>query len=137
MTAPVTLWMTGGPGCSSEVALFGENGPCTVNEGGNATIRNPYSWNGKSNLLYIDQPTGTGFSYVRSLPPLPPQFCQLSVSRCGASCLTSGCVFIGTGSGPGLQRDPGRQHVYDFLQQFFQGALAVPDPRFLCIRRVL
>lgn len=29
-TDPVVLWMTGGPGCSSEVALFGENGPCTV-----------------------------------------------------------------------------------------------------------
>ena len=55
--------MTGGPGCSSEVALFGENGPCSVNAGGNDTIHNPYSWNAKSNLLYIDQPTGTGFSY--------------------------------------------------------------------------
>lgn len=62
-TDPVTLWMTGGPGCSSEVALFGENGPCSVNAAGNATIHNPYSWNAKSNLLYIDQPTGTGFSY--------------------------------------------------------------------------
>jgi carboxypeptidase C (cathepsin A) len=62
-TDPVTLWMTGGPGCSSEVALFGENGPCSVNAGGNATIHNPFSWNAKSNLLYIDQPTGTGFSY--------------------------------------------------------------------------
>jgi cathepsin A (carboxypeptidase C) len=61
--APVVMWMTGGPGCSSEVALFGENGPCSVNEAGNDTITNKYSWNSKANVLYIDQPAGTGFSY--------------------------------------------------------------------------
>merc|ERR1719345_52748 len=62
-TDPVVLWMTGGPGCSSEVALFGENGPCQVNAAGTNTTNNPYSWNTKANLLYIDQPAGTGFSY--------------------------------------------------------------------------
>lgn len=25
--APVVLWLTGGPGCASEIALFYENGP--------------------------------------------------------------------------------------------------------------
>jgi carboxypeptidase C (cathepsin A) len=55
--------MTGGPGCSSEVALFGENGPCSVNANGTDTIKNPYSWNSKASVLYIDQPAGTGFSY--------------------------------------------------------------------------
>jgi cathepsin A (carboxypeptidase C) len=60
---PVVLWMTGGPGCSSEVALFGENGPCQVNKDGSNTTSNPFSWNTKANLLYIDQPAGTGFSY--------------------------------------------------------------------------
>eukprot|EP00658_Telonema_sp_P-2_P006977 TRINITY_DN1260_c0_g1_i2.p1 TRINITY_DN1260_c0_g1~~TRINITY_DN1260_c0_g1_i2.p1 ORF type:complete len:250 (-),score=79.62 TRINITY_DN1260_c0_g1_i2:21-770(-) len=60
---PVVLWMTGGPGCSSEVALFGENGPCTVNADGSGTETNPYSWNSKASLIYIDQPAGTGFSY--------------------------------------------------------------------------
>jgi len=62
-TDPVVLWMTGGPGCSSEVALFGENGPCSVNKLGTDTISNPYSWNTRANVLYIDQPTGTGFSF--------------------------------------------------------------------------
>jgi cathepsin A (carboxypeptidase C) len=62
-TAPVVLWMTGGPGCSSEVALFGENGPCQVTADGSATTSNPWSWNNEANLLYIDQPAGTGFSY--------------------------------------------------------------------------
>eukprot|EP01061_Rhynchopus_euleeides_P021696 TRINITY_DN353_c0_g1_i4.p1 TRINITY_DN353_c0_g1~~TRINITY_DN353_c0_g1_i4.p1 ORF type:complete len:466 (+),score=199.44 TRINITY_DN353_c0_g1_i4:46-1398(+) len=60
---PVVLWMTGGPGCSSEVALFAENGPCSVNQNGTGTIPNPYSWNSNATLIYIDQPTGTGFSY--------------------------------------------------------------------------
>eukprot|EP00049_Salpingoeca_infusionum_P017049 m.351600 g.351600 ORF g.351600 m.351600 type:complete len:446 (-) comp16290_c0_seq1:184-1521(-) len=62
-TAPVVLWMTGGPGCSSEVALFFENGPCKVNKQGTGTTPNPYSWNTNANLLYIDQPAGVGFSY--------------------------------------------------------------------------
>ena len=57
------LWMTGGPGCSSEVALFGENGPCKVSTDGTSTTINPYSWNKNATMIYIDQPTGTGFSY--------------------------------------------------------------------------
>ena len=50
-TDPVVLWMTGGPGCSSEVALFGENGPCTVGPQGDDTHLNPHSWNSRANLL--------------------------------------------------------------------------------------
>jgi cathepsin A (carboxypeptidase C) len=62
-SAPVVLWLTGGPGCSSEVALFGENGPCKVNAAGTGTVKNDFSWNEHANLIYVDQPTGTGFSY--------------------------------------------------------------------------
>ena len=61
-TDPILLWLTGGPGCSSELALFTENGPCKVNSEGTDTTNNPYSWNTQANLLYIDQPPGTGFS---------------------------------------------------------------------------
>jgi carboxypeptidase C (cathepsin A) len=60
---PLLLWLTGGPGCSSEIALFAENGPCSLDEQGVNTIVNPYSWNSKANLLYVDQPSGTGFSF--------------------------------------------------------------------------
>ncbi len=60
-TDPLVLWLTGGPGCASEVALFYENGPYQFNE--DSTLKsNPYSWNAVSNLLYVDQPIGTGFS---------------------------------------------------------------------------
>mmetsp|Transcript_13756 Transcript_13756/g.47975 ORF Transcript_13756/g.47975 Transcript_13756/m.47975 type:complete len:450 (-) Transcript_13756:97-1446(-) len=62
-TDPVVIWMTGGPGCSSELAALGENGPCTVDAGGASTTSNPYSWNSNANLVYVDQPAGTGFSY--------------------------------------------------------------------------
>jgi len=62
-TDPVVLWMTGGPGCSSELALFFENGPYTVNDNLSLSV-NPYSWNTFANLLYIDQPVGTGFSFA-------------------------------------------------------------------------
>ncbi|KAI3595070.1 carboxypeptidase s1 [Moniliophthora roreri] len=55
-TAPITLWLNGGPG------LFNENGPCTVSTDKNTTHFNPYSWNNVSNMLYLDQPFGAGFS---------------------------------------------------------------------------
>ena len=62
-SSPVVLWMTGGPGCSSEIALFGENGPYVVNADA-ATLRvSEFGWDAVSNLVYVDQPIGTGFSY--------------------------------------------------------------------------
>jgi len=61
-TDPLVIWFTGGPGCSSEIAFFYENGPYTLNQNLSLNI-NPYSWNTFSNILYVDQPVGTGFSY--------------------------------------------------------------------------
>jgi carboxypeptidase C (cathepsin A) len=61
---PFTLWLNGGPGSDSLIGLFEENGPCTINENLTA-VYNPYSWNNVSNMLYISQPVGTGFSYQK------------------------------------------------------------------------
>lgn len=64
-TDPVILWMTGGPGCSSELALFFENGPFKVKPD-MSLEPNPYSWNSFANLIYVDQPVGTGYSYANT-----------------------------------------------------------------------
>jgi len=98
---PVVIWLTGGPGCSSELALFYENGPFNI--ANNLSLSwNDYGWDKviavllllfwwpwfqfplihdnyassinkfsvtidlwqASNIIFVDQPTGTGFSYT-------------------------------------------------------------------------
>ena len=60
--APTAIYLAGGPGYSSIDAM--SDFPCFVNPDSNSTTLNPHSWNNKVNMLYIDQPIGTGFSYV-------------------------------------------------------------------------
>ncbi|KAL1965533.1 hypothetical protein VTN77DRAFT_5616 [Rasamsonia byssochlamydoides] len=65
-TAPLTIFINGGPGSSSMVGLFQEVGPCEVveistNELG--TQAREWGWDRSSNLLFIDQPNQVGFSY--------------------------------------------------------------------------
>ncbi|GME24387.1 carboxypeptidase s1 [Neofusicoccum parvum] len=59
---PMTLWLNGGPGSDSMYGLFLEHGPCNVTAD-LKTKWNPYSWNEVSNMLYLSQPMGVGFSY--------------------------------------------------------------------------
>ncbi|KAK7574415.1 hypothetical protein V9T40_011606 [Parthenolecanium corni] len=63
-SAPLVLWLQGGPGCSSLYGLFEENGPFFVTKRG--LKRRKYSWTKDFNVLYIDQPIGSGFSFTNS-----------------------------------------------------------------------
>ncbi|KAL6761011.1 Alpha/Beta hydrolase protein [Haematococcus lacustris] len=61
-SAPVVLWMTGGPGCSSELAVLFENGPYTLTANGTLE-ENEFGWDTYHHMIYVDQPINTGFSY--------------------------------------------------------------------------
>ncbi|XP_055918950.1 venom serine carboxypeptidase-like [Eupeodes corollae] len=61
-TAPVVLWLQGGPGASSLFGLFTENGPFKFS-GDKLGVRE-FRWNKNLNLIYIDNPVGTGFSFA-------------------------------------------------------------------------
>ncbi|KAI6701495.1 hypothetical protein NL676_015819 [Syzygium grande] len=63
---PMMLWLTRGPGCSSLSGLIYEIGPSNFNydnSSGNrpSFLLNPYSWTKVANIIFLDQPVGTGF----------------------------------------------------------------------------
>lgn len=61
--APLSIWLQGGPGVPSSQAAVGENGPCMVLEDSKTTELDPWSWNDKVNMMYIDQPVQVGYSH--------------------------------------------------------------------------
>ncbi|KAE8037303.1 hypothetical protein FH972_009903 [Carpinus fangiana] len=66
---PLLAWLNGGPGCSTFVAFFYANGPLSFDsnyDGKLPTLKlNPYTWTKFLNVLFIDSPVGTGFSYSK------------------------------------------------------------------------
>lgn len=63
--APLLLWLQGGPGKSALFGLFLENGPLGIDAKGKlyrrqTTLRN------FANVIYLDQPAGSGFSFTAS-----------------------------------------------------------------------
>ncbi|KAJ3496547.1 hypothetical protein NLG97_g2582 [Lecanicillium saksenae] len=75
------IWVNGGPGCSSEDGALMEIGPYRVKDK-DTLVMNNGSWNEFANLLFVDNPVGTGFSYantdsyVHELTEMAEQFVQ-------------------------------------------------------------
>ncbi|KAL8541612.1 hypothetical protein ACS0TY_002759 [Phlomoides rotata] len=68
---PLILYLLGGPGCSSFSAIVLGIGPLMfdniqINTTIPSLVLNPYSWTKVANILFLDQPVGTGFSYANS-----------------------------------------------------------------------
>ena len=59
------LWLNGGPGCSSMDGALMEVGPYRLKDDHTLEYNNG-SWDEFANLLFVDQPIGTGFSYVNT-----------------------------------------------------------------------
>ncbi|KZV17786.1 hypothetical protein F511_01595 [Dorcoceras hygrometricum] len=68
---PLVLWLTGGPGCSGFSGLVYEIGPLrfdvsSFNGDLPRLVLNPYSWTKAANIIFLDSPVGTGFSYGKT-----------------------------------------------------------------------
>jgi len=65
--APLMLWLQGGPGGSSLFGLFVESGPFQVvklDEDIYDVTDRQVTWSDSYNMIYFDQPAGTGFSFT-------------------------------------------------------------------------
>lgn len=67
----LVLWLTGGPGCSGFSGLVFEIGPLAFDyknsdRSSPKLMVNPYSWTKVANVIFVDSPVGTGFSYANS-----------------------------------------------------------------------
>ena len=59
------LWLNGGPGCSSMDGALLELGPFRFQGNGTlARVARGMAWNEYADVVYVDQPVGTGFSIV-------------------------------------------------------------------------
>lgn len=64
-TAPLAIWLNGGPGCSSLIGMLQEIGPYIAGnhyEQGDILRENPHSWNKVAHLLFLESPAIVGFS---------------------------------------------------------------------------
>nr|XP_040254892.1 serine carboxypeptidase-like 50 [Aegilops tauschii subsp. strangulata] len=68
---PLLLWLQGGPGCSGLVGNFFELGPYLVAPDAASLSRNPFAWNRRFGLLFLDSPLGTGLSAAPSPATIP------------------------------------------------------------------
>ncbi len=65
-STPLLVWLNGGPGSSSMVGAFEENGAYPVHRKRLEFFRNPFAWNEVFDVAFVDQPVGVGFSTASS-----------------------------------------------------------------------
>ncbi|ORY14940.1 carboxypeptidase cpdS precursor [Clohesyomyces aquaticus] len=58
----ITIWLNGGPGCSSLEGFLQENGPILWQYGTYKPVYNPWTWVNLTNMVWVEQPVGTGFT---------------------------------------------------------------------------
>lgn len=69
---PLVLWINGGPGSTSMFGLFLENGPLRVTKTGTGLddfqikLSSEGSWVDIADVIFLDQPVNTGFSYGKT-----------------------------------------------------------------------
>jgi len=71
LNPPLVIWIEGGPGCSCQQSLFLEHGPYRLLPNSSDYISSPYSWNNIADVLYTDQPLGTGLSNCSDISRIP------------------------------------------------------------------
>ena len=54
LSAPLLLWLNGGPGCSSLEGLLKEHGPFRPRSDGSTLQYNPYTWTGVASIIYLE-----------------------------------------------------------------------------------
>ena len=62
-SAPLIVWLQGGPGSSSLFGMFAENGPYRLSSP-TEPVPNPFTWAQENHIVYLDNPRGTGYSYA-------------------------------------------------------------------------
>ncbi|CAN8095346.1 unnamed protein product [Discula destructiva] len=74
----ITIWLNGGPGCSSLIGLLAENGKFLWQPGQFEPVLNDWAWTKLTNVVWIDQPVSAGFAQgtptASSTEELAPQF---------------------------------------------------------------
>ncbi|PBP18940.1 alpha/beta-Hydrolase [Diplocarpon rosae] len=61
-TNEILIWLGGDPGCSALEGLLQDNGPFLWQPGTYKPVRNPFSWVNLTNVVWVEQPVGTGFT---------------------------------------------------------------------------
>ncbi|EGR28916.1 serine carboxypeptidase family protein, putative [Ichthyophthirius multifiliis] len=78
---PTIIWLNGGPGCSSQFGNFYELGPLYVNKTESGKLyftQNKSGWTKKYNVIFVDQPIGTGISHLAKNNDIPINQVQLA-----------------------------------------------------------